>query len=71
MSTAMTVDTRQTVGHTRAACVTLTLMPTERDEEQASVDEALEREIHHEKTRDAAHEQGEIQKQTREHDLDG
>lgn len=46
-------------------------MPTERDEERASVDEALEREIHHEQTRDAAHEQGEIQKQTREHDLDG
>lgn len=46
-------------------------MPTERDEEQASVDEALERETHHEKTRDPAHEQGEIQKQTREHDLDG
>ncbi len=45
-------------------------MPTERDEEQAAVDEALEREVHHERTRDAAAEQGEIQKETREHHLD-
>jgi hypothetical protein len=67
----MSVDTRWADGHTRAVCATLAIMPTERDEEQASIDEAVERETHHEKTRDAAHEQGEIQKQTREHDLDG
>lgn len=71
MSTAIAVDTRRADGHTGPPCGTLTPMPTERDEERASVDEALEREIHHEQTRDAAHEQGEIQKQTREHDLDG
>ncbi len=41
-------------------------MPTERDEEQAAVDEAIERESHHEKTRDAAAEQGLIEKVTRE-----
>ncbi|MCU0279564.1 MAG: hypothetical protein MUF33_11270 [Candidatus Nanopelagicales bacterium] len=41
-------------------------MPTERDEEQAAVDEAIEREAHHEQTRDAAAEQGLIEKVTRE-----
>ncbi|MEZ5184538.1 MAG: hypothetical protein R2720_02230 [Candidatus Nanopelagicales bacterium] len=46
-------------------------MPTERDEEQAAVDAAIEREVHHEKTRDAAAEQGLVQKHTREDDLEG
>lgn len=46
-------------------------MPTERDEEQAAVDSAIEREVHHEETRDAAADQGLIEKHTREDDLDG
>jgi hypothetical protein len=46
-------------------------MPGERDEEQAAVDDAIARELHHEQTRDAAEEQGQIQKVTREDDLDG
>lgn len=41
-------------------------MPNERDEEQASVDAAIEQELHHEQTRDAAAEQNQISKMTRD-----
>ncbi len=45
-------------------------MPGERDEEQAAVDDAIARELPA-ATRDAAEEHGQIQKVTREDDLDG
>jgi hypothetical protein len=41
-------------------------MPTERDEEQAAVDSAIESELEHEQERDAAAKQHEIEKITRE-----
>lgn len=41
-------------------------MPTERDEEQAAVDSAIESELEHEQERDAAAKQHEIEKMTRE-----
>jgi hypothetical protein len=46
-------------------------MPTERDEEQAAVDTAIEQELHHERTRDAAAEQGLLDKQARDESRDG
>lgn len=45
-------------------------MPNERDEEQAALDEALEREIHHEQTRGAKGKQDNIERITREDHLD-
>lgn len=42
----------------------------EDDQAQAAVDEALERVAEHERERGAAHKQGEIQHETREHHLD-
>lgn len=41
-------------------------MPTERDEEQAAVDSAIEAELEHDGERDAAAKQHEIEKMTRE-----
>lgn len=41
-------------------------MPTERDDELAAVDSAIEAELHHEDERDAAAEQHQIEKMTRE-----
>ncbi len=45
-------------------------MPTERDEEQAAVDTAIEQELHHERTRDAAAEQGLLDKHARDESRD-
>jgi hypothetical protein len=45
-------------------------MPDERDDELASVDSAIESELEHEEERDAAAKQNQIQKMTREDDLD-
>jgi hypothetical protein len=42
----------------------------EAHEEEASSDSALEAAAEHDLERDAAHEQGLIEKKTREHDLD-
>lgn len=44
--------------------------PLEDEKTQASLDSALERESQHDRERDAAHKQGEIQHETREHHLD-
>lgn len=41
-------------------------MPTERDEEQAAVDSAIESELEHDEERDAAAKQHQIDKMTRE-----
>ncbi len=41
-------------------------MPTERDEEQAAVDSAIESELEHDEERDAAAKQHQIEKMTRE-----
>ncbi len=41
-------------------------MPTERDEEQAAVDSAIESELEHDEERDAAAKQNQIEKMTRE-----
>ena len=41
-------------------------MPTERDEEQAAVDSAIEAELEHEERRDAAAKQHHLDKMTRE-----
>lgn len=45
-------------------------MPTERDDELASVDSAIERELEHDQERDAAARQDQIEKLTREDDQD-
>jgi hypothetical protein len=42
----------------------------EAQEEEASLDSALEAAAEHDLERDAAHKQGLIEKETREHDLD-
>jgi hypothetical protein len=41
-------------------------MPTERDEERAAVDSAIEAELEHDEERDAAAKQHQIEKLTRE-----
>ena len=76
MSTAIAADTRCALPHTVLARTsplshgTVGPMPNERDEEEAVLDEALEREAHHEQTRDAKSKQDNIERITREDHLD-